>query len=119
MLNYQAVIKSDTATSLLNVSIFEYNSLKQSQEQQGDTIESARLENYAKIGKNARSQKNSGNYQDMSEVQAHTAEAAKSHGRKYDPSVPSSIEKVDAYQGNMSAALEHKDEIVNEDIVAD
>ena len=25
MLNYQAVIKSDTATSLLNVSIFEYN----------------------------------------------------------------------------------------------
>ena len=25
MLDYQAVIKSDTATSLLNVSIFEYN----------------------------------------------------------------------------------------------
>ena len=46
-------------------------------------------------------------------MQAHTAEAAKSHGRKYDPSVPSSIEKVDAYQGNMSAALEHKDEIVS------
>ena len=58
------------------------DSLKQSQEQQGNTIESARFENYAKIGKNARSQKNSGNYQYMSEVQAHTAEAAKSHGRK-------------------------------------
>ena len=27
MLNYQAVIKSDTATSLLNVSIFEYKTM--------------------------------------------------------------------------------------------
>ena len=29
MLNYQAVIKSDTATSLLNVSIFEYNQMEE------------------------------------------------------------------------------------------
>ena len=36
MLNYQAVIKSDTATSLLNVSIFEYNKL--SLEQLKDVI---------------------------------------------------------------------------------
>lgn len=35
------------------------------------------------------------------------------HGRSYDPSVPGSAEKVDAYQGNMSTALEHKDEIMS------
>ena len=89
------------------------DSLKQSQEQQGNTVESVRLANYAKISKNTRSQKNSGKYQDMSEVQAHTAEAAKTHGRTYDPAVPSSIEKIDLYQGNMSAALEHKKEIIS------
>ena len=89
------------------------DNLQQSQKAQGRSVDSARLANYSRIADNARKHQNSEKFRDLPEVQAHTAAAAEMHGRSYDPSVPGSAEKVDAYQGNMSTALEHKDEIMS------
>ena len=89
------------------------DNLQQSQKAQGRSVDSARLSNYSKIAGNARKHQNSEQFRNLPEVQAHTAAAAEMHGRSYDPSVPGSAERVDAYQGNMSTALEHKDEIMS------
>ena len=97
------------------------DNLQQSQKAQGRSVDSARLANYSKISENARKHQNSEQFRDLPEVQAHTAAAAEMHGRSYDPSAPGTAERVDAYQGNMSTALEHKDEIMShaQDYMAD
>ena len=89
------------------------DALHQTQKQNGNTVTSARLENYGKIARSARTFKSSEQFKGVPEVQAHTAAAAQTHGRTYDPSVSASAESIDFYQGNMSAALAHKDEIMS------
>ena len=86
--------------------------MQQSQAQNGNSVTSARLDNYGRIGRHAQSFKSSEQFKGVPEVQAHTAAAATSHGRTYDPSA-GGAEKIDAYQGNMSTALAHKDEIMS------
>lgn len=88
------------------------NALQQSQAQNGNSVTSARLDNYGKIARHAQAFRSSEQFKGVPEVQAHTAAAAKSHGRTYDPAA-GSAEKIDAYQGNMSTALAHKDEIMS------
>ena len=88
------------------------DSLQQSQAQNGNSVTSARLDNYGKIARHAQAFRSSEQFKGVPEVQAHTAAAAKSHGRTYDPAA-GSAEKIDAYQGNMSTALAHKDEIMS------
>ena len=97
------------------------DNLQQSQKAQGRSVDSARLSNYSKISDNARKHQNSEQFKNLPEVQAHTAAAAEMHGRSYDPSAPGTVERVDAYQGNMSTVLEHKDEIMShaQDYIAD
>ena len=88
------------------------DSLQQSQAQNGNSVTSARLDNYGKIARHAQAFRSSEQFKGVPEVQAHTAAAAKSHRRTYDPAA-GSAEKIDAYQGNMSTALAHKDEIMS------
>ncbi len=84
------------------------DNLQQSQKQQGHTVQSAKLDNYRKIAQNAQPFKTSEQFKKEPEVQAYIASAAQSHGRN-----PYSAKNVDVYQGNMSAALEHKEEIMS------
>ena len=88
------------------------DALQRTQKQNGNTVTSARLENYGKIARSAGTFKSGEQFKGVPEVQAHTAAAAQAHGRTYDPFVSASAESIDFYQGNMSAALAHKDEIV-------
>ena len=88
------------------------DALQQTQAQNGNTVTSARLDNYGKIDRRAQVFKSSEQFKGVPEVQAHTAAAAKAHGRNYDPKDKTSAQSIDIYQGNMSTALAHKDEIM-------
>lgn len=87
--------------------------LTQSQADKGSTVTAARLENYEKLVQNSRQFSNSDDYKDKQEVHSHIAAAAQAHKRMYDPSAPDNVEGIDKYQGNMSAALAHKSEIMS------
>ena len=88
------------------------DNMVQSQSQQGNTLMSARTQKYQQLGQVAKGISSRDNFRNATAVQAHTAAAAQAHGRTYDPSSGIKPEKIDAYQGNMSAALAHKDEIM-------
>ena len=89
------------------------DALQQLQAQNGNTVTSARLDNYGKIARRAQTFRSSEQFKGVPEVQAHTAAAAKAHGRNYDPKDKTSAQSIDIYQGNMSTALAHKDEIMS------
>lgn len=92
------------------------DNMAQSQREQGNTIMSARLKNYQHIGTVAKGVESRDEYRGLTAVQSHTAAAAEVHGRTYHPDgvngASATPQAVDAYQGNMSAALAHKDEIM-------
>ena len=81
-----------------------------SQSSQGNSVQDAKLANYRSIAKEAHNYMPYGNFADSQEIHSHIAAAAERHGYSYNPDIDTP-NNLDLYQGNMSMAVAHKDEI--------
>ena len=75
---------------------------------QGNSVQGARQRRYEQIGENAKMFTRRAEYSGATEIDAHTEAAANLNGR-----TTMSRQAVDRYQGNMSAALTHRNEIMS------